>query len=564
MDGVVVPFTERFRNKTLNRPSIPFISNVTGTWITDDEATSPEYWSKQLRKTVRFSDGIFKLLENPQKILIEVGPGSTLTILTNYHVVDAVKTKVFSTMRRQEQTEDDEFKFYIALGHCFCNGIRLNWNAFYQGEHPKRISMPLYPFQRKRFWIECADNSNKRKEEKQRENKASSHVHRGHSEDRQNQRIFSSLDEVTKELSIIWQKVLGVKNFNVDDNFYNLGGHSVLAAQLFAEIESHFGMNIPLSTLYLAPTVAQLSKIIYEESGDLKWSCLVPIQPDGTKRPLFLIHGAEGNVLLYRKLAKYLGDDQPLYGLQAAALDGREEINADFKFVAAEYLREIQAVQPHGPYLLGGYCLGGTIALELAQQLKAKGEEVDLVAMIEIYNVKTMTWPQPFMLRIYNDFLNLIFHFRNLMDAESKSKLDFFNAKLAVQLNRMKVSLKIGLARFFRAFNKKEAKLKYHHIRIDKAFDHALERYDPYPYEGRIDMFVSKYRYAGFSDKLYGFGHIALNGVFVHEIDCYPRGTLTEPYVKELADTINKTIKEIGSKQKGSLKSLKSKRIANY
>ena len=90
--------------------------------------------------------------------------------------------------------------------------------------------------------------------------------------------------------------------------------------------------------------------------------------------------------------------------------------------------------------------------------------------------------------------------------------------------------------------------MKYHHIRIDKAFDHALAQYDPYPYEGRIDMFVSKHRYAGFNDALYGFGHIALNGVFVHEIDCYPRGTLIEPYVKELAYNISKTIKELDLK----------------
>jgi phthiocerol/phenolphthiocerol synthesis type-I polyketide synthase E len=549
MDAVVVPFIERFKNKILKAPSIPFISNVTGTWIVDEQAKSPEYWSQQLRRTVQFSDGILKLMENPPKILIEVGPGSTLTILANYHVEDAIKTKVISTMRRHEQIEDDEVKLYFALGQCFCNGINLNWKAFCRGENPRRISMPLYPFQRERYWVECADNPNTGKREEQREKKASTHDHQSKNQDRKSQRIFSSLEEVTKELSIIWQRVLGVKNFSLDDNFYNLGGHSVLAAQLFAEIESHFGMNIPLSTLYSAPTVAQLSKTLFEQSGDLKWSCLVPIQPNGTQRPLFLIHGAEGNVLLYRKLAHYLGDDQPLYGLQAAALDGRKEINADFKLVASEYLREIQTIQPHGPYLLGGYCLGGTIALELAQQLKAKGEEVDLVAMIEIYNVKTMTWPQPLMLRVYNDFLNLIFHFRNFMAAEKNSKLDFFNEKLTVQLNRMKVSFKIGLARLFRTLNKKEAKLKYHHIRIDKAFDHALEQYDPYPYEGRIDMFVSKHRYAGFTDTLYGFGHIALNGVFVHEIDCYPRGTLAEPYVKELASHIHKTIKELDSKK---------------
>ena len=162
--------------------------------------------------------------------------------------------------------------------------------------------------------------------------------------------------------------------------------------------------------LFKAPTVKTLSKIIDHEPIQNLWSCLVPIQAMGSKRPLFLIHGAEGNVLIFRSLSGYLGNDQPVYGIQAEALDGRTEIQADFKTVAGRYIQEIKKVQPQGPYLLGGYCLGGNIALEVAQQLQLKGDTIGCVAMIESYNEKSVKRPIPFKTRRTNEILNILYH----------------------------------------------------------------------------------------------------------------------------------------------------------
>ena len=122
----------------------------------------------------------------------------------------------------------------------------------------------------------------------------------------------------------IWQKVLGIELIGVHDNFLELGGHSLLAVRLFAQIKKAFGRQLPLATLFQAPTVEQLAGILRQEGWSAPWSCLVAIQPGGSKPPFFCIHSSGGHVgLSYYELARHLGSDQPLYGLQALGLDGQ-------------------------------------------------------------------------------------------------------------------------------------------------------------------------------------------------------------------------------------------------
>ncbi len=346
-----------------------------------------------------------------------------------------------------------------------------------------------------------------------------------------------------RKLLGIWQNLLKIEKIGINDNFFNLGGHSLLAAQLFSDIEKSFGKNIPLSSLFKAPTVKTLSKIIDHEHVEDLWSCLVPIQAAGSKRPLFLIHGAEGNVLIFRSLAGYLGNDQPVYGIQAEALDGRTEIQADFKTVAAKYIKEIKKIQPQGPYLLGGYCLGGNIALEVAQQLQQKGDTVGCVAMIESYNVKDVKHPLPFKVRKTNEILNVLFHIRNFFSADGVSKIDFLKEKYRIQLSRIKFSMKYSMIRGLQLFGVNNQN-GFYHLRIKKYFDQALLEYEPSEYNGKIDVFIPKAIFIGFEDPECGFGHIAKQGVVKHLIPCYPRGTLIEPFVRNLANEIQKAIKE--------------------
>jgi thioesterase domain-containing protein/acyl carrier protein len=190
-------------------------------------------------------------------------------------------------------------------------------------------------------------------------------------------------NELENQLVAIWQEVLGVPQVSILDSFFELGGTSLQAARLFAAIEKTFSKNLPLATLFQAPTIEQLAEILNQEDEAVSWNSLVTIQPNGSKPPLFCVHGAGGNVLMYRSLVDYLGSDQPLYGLQARGLDGKGNLVTQVKEMAKLYIQEIRELQPEGPYCLAGLSLGGIIAFEMAQLLQAQGQEVALLAMID-------------------------------------------------------------------------------------------------------------------------------------------------------------------------------------
>lgn len=187
-------------------------------------------------------------------------------------------------------------------------------------------------------------------------------------------------DNLELQLSKIWERLLRVPAVGIHDNFFELGGHSLLAVRLVAQIEKIWGKNVPLATLFQAPAIDRLADILRQQGWSASWSSLVPIQPLGTKPPFFWVHGGGGNLLQFRKFAEHLGADQPFYGLQAYCLDGRRAKLTRVEDMAAHYITELRTVQAEGPYYLGGHCFGGWVALEMAQQLSAQGEQVAFLA----------------------------------------------------------------------------------------------------------------------------------------------------------------------------------------
>jgi amino acid adenylation domain-containing protein len=195
------------------------------------------------------------------------------------------------------------------------------------------------------------------------------------------------------QLADIWISVLQLDRVGIQDNFFDLGGNSLLAIQIFAQIEAVFQQRVPLAILFQAPTISQLAMVLQEQSYAQAWSPLVEIQTGGSKPPLFCMHGGGFNVLIYRNLAQNLGPDYPVYGLQAQGLNGDPtqpipDIRDLLEDLAADYIQEIRRVQPHGPYFLAGLSAGGNIAFEMAQQLQAAGEEVPFLGMFDSYGLE--------------------------------------------------------------------------------------------------------------------------------------------------------------------------------
>ncbi|WNG36170.1 SDR family oxidoreductase [Archangium violaceum] len=154
MDPLVAPFTERVRLVKLNPPKIPFISNVTGTWIEPSQATNPAYWASHLRQAVRFADGMKTLAQKPQQVLLEVGPGNTLATLTRQQPGQAERIVLSSTRHPREQASD-EIVLLGTLGRLWLNGVSPDWSGFYARERRRRIPLPTYPFERQRYWVDA-------------------------------------------------------------------------------------------------------------------------------------------------------------------------------------------------------------------------------------------------------------------------------------------------------------------------------------------------------------------------------------------------------------------------
>jgi thioesterase domain-containing protein/acyl carrier protein len=339
----------------------------------------------------------------------------------------------------------------------------------------------------------------------------------------------------------VWQRVFGNPAIGPQDNFFDIGGHSLLAARLFAEIEKEFGKALPLSCLLHAPTVAQMARLLEEEGSGSDWKPLVPINASGTRPPIFLIHGAEGNILMYRDLAKHLGADQPVFGIQSKGLDNKTAINGNFEEVAGDYLEAIKRQQPQGPYFIGGYCLGGTLALEIAQQLMRKGDAIGLLFMIENYNIKTIKWPLPYHLRMANGFLNVWYHVANLFASQNNEKFAFFKTKLHTEMSRIKISMLVSFSSLMKALGVRNG-LDFPHVRVDRVYDEALTRYQPKEFNGKIVLVGAQRQLAGFKDPLYGWAGIARQAIDLFTLPIKPRGSLVEPYVRILAQTLRNCV----------------------
>lgn len=548
MEPAARTFEGVVRRVALTAPRLPIASNLTGGWMTDDQAIDPSYWANQLRHTVRFGDNLLGVAQRfDSLILLEIGPGNTLCSIARLHAGAVASLPALSSVRHPRQQVPDQAFFLRALGALWCHGAAVDLGALYSGEKRTRISLPRYPFERQRYWI---GREARRVEERRKKGFrwprgwfASSSGRVASKEKSGEQR-----QPLEEHLIHMWSKVLGTSTIGLDDNFFELGGHSLMAVNIMVELEKSVGVRMPLASLIEAPTIRQFIRLLESRKSGSSWSSLVPLHAAGSKTPFFLMHSHGGNILEYHPLANLLKNDRPIYALQCKGLDGSPVEEPSVEEMAANYLKEIRAVQPKGPYLLGGFCFGGFLALEAAQLLRAEHQDVGLLVLI---NSGTHQFPtyRPGTTRARRKWYE--FRYRTALEWDElagrsmrqKGRRLMMRARRSGALLRAKAETALDQIPAGSRLTIRKHSLTYHLERLAMANDRAWERYRPKPYDGKVVFLRARKQPLGIQpDPLMGWGEVLTGEVRVHEVSGFRQNILDEPNVSEIARIIQENL----------------------
>jgi aspartate racemase len=330
-------------------------------------------------------------------------------------------------------------------------------------------------------------------------------------------------DDLERRLARIWEKLLGVEGVGIRDNFFELGGHSLLAVRLVSEIEKEVGQRPPLVSFFQGANVESLARLLREDVSSLSWPTLVEIQPGGSNPPLFCVSMPNVNALGYRSLARHLGSEQPVLGLQS---QHREDLQGEYSQtvvdrIATEYLEALRAVRPIGPYQFVGLCRGAHIAYEMARRLEQEGQHVAFLGILD-------TWVGE---NTYNHFWYVEQYWIRLVCLARigmRGKLSFIKKKTRDALT--------NLGNRISGADSAKAKRNPLHELYFPGPDFV-----PRTYGGRIAVFpVREQPRNRIRDPQLGWGRLARGGVDVHIIPGGHASLLKEPHVQGLAAELKK------------------------
>jgi thioesterase domain-containing protein len=331
-------------------------------------------------------------------------------------------------------------------------------------------------------------------------------------------------------LQKMWGAVLGIDNIGAQSNFFELGGHSLVAVSVAAQLSHLYGTTIPVRTIFEHPTLTELAAFLRRNLAWTPPSSLIPINPG--LQPFFCVHPAGGLAMCYIALARALGPQQAFYGLQSRGLDDGEPYLTRIEEMAECYLTDIRQVQSHGPYRLGGWSLGGVIAYEMAQQLAAAGEEVELLALLDAWpNLEGLDTPvteQEIEDCERNHIIPLIIE--RLVDSESQnigSVEDLLECSLPKLKTSMALPEELTVSQLRRL------------LRVWAANECAVKRYRCRPYTGRISLFKSPARESR------AWSRLASGGLDEYELPASHADFVAESNVRLLAQKLRHAIEAI-------------------
>lgn len=348
-------------------------------------------------------------------------------------------------------------------------------------------------------------------------------------------------ESVEKTVAGWFEELLGVERVGLDDDFFSLGGHSLIAVRLFAKIKTTYRVDLELASIFESRTVRLLAEAIRKAQkpaapDERIWSCIVPIQTKGTQVPFFFVHAVGGEVLFYEPLSQALGSNQPFYAFRSL-LTTREDIQStSIEELAAAYVREMRALYPQGPYLIGGHSYGGLVSLEMAHQLSADGVAPELVIMFDAV--------VPGSRKRVARSTQLSTLFQNLRNEGVRYLVRKAGLKRLVMQQRMIHRFKRAAILAYRLFGC-HLPMSLRYTLIDDAHGRAMERYTFKPYPGKIILIRAGERgYRGVlslserDDFALGWESIALGGVEIHDVDADHLNMMVEPKVRIVAGEV--------------------------
>ncbi|WP_081738878.1 hybrid non-ribosomal peptide synthetase/type I polyketide synthase [Mesorhizobium ciceri] len=389
LDPILQEFRLHAEQVELHAPQMPFMSTVLGDWLAADVPPDGSYWVRNLRETVQFHQAFDRLMQSGYQLFVEMGPGTALTRHSKqFKSKSDLRSPIsFPAMPGDDHGKGDHAKLLQMVGKLWTCGVRIDWSCLHHQKLPQRTPLPPYPFDRKRYWLDAAAaKQRERNADLNRRNTAALSVAcSGGNEEARGPIAVETSDKAAlgRQIAEVYRDILGLDDVALTDSFFDLGGDSLSALSVIDRIEQLTGERLAVSRLWEQQTPRELAMALSKTRGSSRPSALVPIQTGGSWTPLFCPHPFGGHVLFYTPLAEALGAKQPLFGLQARGLNGEAKPHLSIPEMAREYVEAIKCVQPRGPYQLAGLSMGGSIAWEMACQLRDAGDEVATLALLD-------------------------------------------------------------------------------------------------------------------------------------------------------------------------------------